>query len=462
MRKAQKNQIMEIMESLKQAHKEIIELVTQGTYEAAQTALADCQECMIEIGNAVEESEGEGCEPVKQIESYCETVFYLYNELAAEESISPKNMENNLQIAMNTVTGAMEKIQVKREVALFPYKASMWDSLESIYLAAKEDEDCEVYCVPVPYYDVKPNRMLGEMHYEGKEYPKNIEITDYETYNFEVRKPDIIYIHNPYDDWNLVTCVHPRFFSSNLKKYTDKLVYVPYFVLDEVDPNDQKRIDQMKHFCYIPGVINADRVILQSEDMRQIYIREFQRAALNNKMRGESIDKKKLEEKFLGLGSPKFDKVMSTKKEEQEIPTDWLRQIEKPDGSWKKIIFYNTSIGALLENNDKMLKKMRSVFRTYQENREQMTLLWRPHPLIQSTIETMRPALWEEYKKLAEEYRKEGWGIYDNTADVERAIAISDAYYGDLSSVVQMYQKTGKPILIQNVEIETEKAENER
>ena len=50
-------------------------------------------------------------------------------------------------------------------------------------------------------------------------------------------------------------------------------------------------------------------------------------------------------------------------------------------------------------------------------------------------------------------YQEEGWGIYDDTADVDRAIVLSDAYYGDGSSVVQMYKETGKPIMMQNVEI---------
>ncbi len=36
--------------------------------------------------------------------------------------------------------------------------------------------------------------------------------------------------------------------------------------------------------------------------------------------------------------------------------------------------------------------------------------------------------------------------------DIDRAIVISDAYYGDSSSVVQMYQVTGKPIAILDVE----------
>ena len=82
-----------------------------------------------------------------------------------------------------------------------------------------------------------------------------------------------------------------------------------------------------------------------------------------------------------------------------------------------------------------------------------MAFLWRPHPLMESTLVSMRPELWENYRKIREKYREKGWGIYDDTADVDRAIILSDAYYGDGSRVVQLYQKTGKPIMMQNVEI---------
>ena len=329
----------------------------------------------------------------------------------------------------------------------------MWDALESVYLAAKEDPNCDAYCVPIPYYDRNPDRSLGQMHYEGNEYPKNIEVIDWQTYNFEERKPDAIYIHNPYDDWNLVTCVHPRFFSANLKKATEKLVYIPYFVLPEIEPDDQKAIDNMKHFVWTPGVINADKVIVQSEKMKQIYVNEFLKAAQANGLQGKHVDRKYLEEKFLGLGSPKFDKVQNTKKEDLDIPQEWLKIIQKPDGSWKKIIFYNTSIASLLEHNEKMLEKMKDVFQTFKENQDEVALLWRPHPLIKSTVSSMRPQLWTEYEKLVNQYKQEGWGIYDDTADMDRAVVLSDGYYGDYSSIVQLYQKTGKPVMVQCVDI---------
>lgn len=42
---------------------------------------------------------------------------------------------------------------------------------------------------------------------------------------------------------------HPDFYSNKLKTYTDKLVYIPYFVLSEPDPNNKAFIEGMAHFC---------------------------------------------------------------------------------------------------------------------------------------------------------------------------------------------------------------------
>ena len=72
---------------------------------------------------------------------------------------------------------------------------------------------------------------------------------------------------------------------------------------------------------------------------------------------------------------------------------------------------------------------------------------------MKATIQSMRPQLLAQYDRLLREYQEAGWGIYDDTADMDRAIAISDAYYGDASSVLQLYRKTGKPIMTQNVDV---------
>lgn len=449
MRKFQKRQLKDIFGEIHKVHLQCRDRLEKEEYQTVRNLLADCQETAIQVGEYMESLE-EGAETVACLERYCEQLYQVSTQM---ETVSAQKACKILESALIRAENEMDHIPVRKEVVFLPYKASMWDSLESVYLAAREDETCDAYVVPIPYYDKNADDSFGEMHYEGGEYPDNIEITHYEDYNLEERHPDVIYIHNPYDNCNVVTSVPERYFSRNLKKCTDCLVYIPYFVLNEIEPDDQEAIESMKHFCFLPGIIWADKVIVQSEKMRQIYISEFIKAARANGLPEAYTDRQILEEKILGLGSPKLDKVHTVRKEDVTVPDEWRKVIEKPDGTWKKMILYNTSVGTLLHNDEKMIEKMKRVFETFKEQREEVALLWRPHPLIASTIRTMRPELRAAYEKLVEAYRTEGWGIYDDSADLDRAVVLSDAYYGDASSVVRVYQETGKPIMIQNVEI---------
>lgn len=447
MRKAQKQQVEDMLSQMREAHEQIRKYISQGNIPQAMELLTDCQNGAISIGTLIEKTEGEGHQTVSLLESYCEIIYQIYQKLEENsKEINAHKFEKQLrQKLLEVVNSVKNDITIKTEAVFLPYKASMWDSLESVWKAADKDPNCDAYVVPIPYYDKNPDGSFREMHYEGDQYPDNVPVTWYENYDFEARKPDVILIHNPYDESNLVTSVHPSFYSDKLKEYTEKLVYIPYFILGEIEPDNKEAVDGMKHFCIVPGVINADKVIVQSENMRQVYIKVLTGAF------GEE-SREYWARKILGLGSPKVDKVLNTRKEDLEIPEEWLKIIQKPDGSWKKIIFYNTSVGALLQHNEKMLEKMRDVFRVFWENRDEIVLLWRPHPLIKATIESMRPQLWMEYEKIVEKYRKEGWGIYDDTAEMDRAVCLSDAYYGDESSVVWLYQKTGKPVMIQNTD----------
>ena len=446
MSRALRKQMFSMMNLMEKANRTLKANLTAKhvNRDGIQQLLSECQEMAIAMGSELEMIYGEGTETVHKLEVYCESLYQMTQVL--------HNPEERRTI-LHTLTGQVkqarkllgEQIPDKREVVFLPYKASMWDSLESIWKAAEEDGDCDVYVVPIPYYDRNPDGTFSKYHYEGDEMPDYVPVTHYENYDIQKRWPDMVFIHNPYDQYNYVTSVDPRFYSTELKKRTDILVYVPYFILAEVDPEDENEVEGMAHFCTVSGVLNADRVIVQSENMRKAYIKVLTKAC------GEET-RKHWEKTILGIGSPKFDKVQGTTREGLEIPEEWLRIIQKPDGEWKKIILYNTSVSALLEHQEKMLEKMKSVFEVFFENKEEVALLWRPHPLIEATISSMRPHLWVEYQKIVEKYRAEGWGIYDDSAELERAIALCDAYYGDGSSLVQLCQDVGRPVMIQDVE----------
>ena len=452
MRKAQKQQAEEILRLLARVHEGIKHSIETNKTDSALDMLAQCQESAINLGEMIEETEGNGTKTVSCLEEYCERVYQIYVLLGQGDTINSHKALKTLKKALVLVENSLSQdIKVRTEAVFLPYKASMWDSLESVWKAADEDPDCDAYVIPIPYFDKNPDGSFREEHYEGDQYPDNVPVTHYNDYDFAARRPDMIFIHNPYDECNYVTSVHPFFYAKNLKQFTDKLVYIPYFILGEVNPENEDAVKRMEHFCTVPGVIYADQVVVQSEDMKKIYVRVMTEFFKDRPESG--MNRKYWEDKILGLGSPKVDKALGTQKADVEIPEDWLKVIRKTDGSWKKIIFYNTSVSALLRHEEKMLRKMKDVFRVFWENQEEVALLWRPHPLIKATIESMRPQLWEEYEQLVKEYRSAGWGIYDDTADLDRAIAVCDGYYGDPSSVVRLCKEVGKPIMMQNVEI---------
>ena len=312
---------------VREKHLNIISLLSQATDVAARLIkeerlqdclilLADCQEGAVALGSHIEKLYGMETESVGALEQYCECL-YRFSVAMDEQADVDAAYEVLKQTIGHVRTIYEEEFPDKKEVVFLPYKASMWDSLESVWMAARDDEECEAYVIPIPYYDLDENRNFKEMHYEGDLYPNYVPITSYEDYDLEERHPDIIFIHNPYDEYNRVTSIAPQFYSAKIKDYTEKLVYIPYFVLAEIRPDDEAAIEKMSHFCFLQGTLYADQVIVQSEDMRQIYINELLKKASS---RGFVITREELEKKILGLGSPKFDKAVNTKMEDVNIP----------------------------------------------------------------------------------------------------------------------------------------------
>ncbi len=437
-----KKEILSVIKTLEKANDNLGEISSKIIPADAANVLSQCQETAILLGNYFEELSGYTLPFVSVLEDYCEDLYQMNIALSDDTQFRKLFIRIKKQLIQLYNGVEREFPDDKKEIVFMPYKASMWDSLESVWKAADDDKNCDAYVIPIPYYDRNPDGTLGQMHYEGNDYPEYVPVTSWEEYVIAERKPDIIYIHNPYDDCNLVTTVHPAFYAKELKQHTNMLVYIPYFVCagDTV----------AEHFCVTPGTLYSDKVIVQSEAVRKTYVEELQKFERENNCKNAFGN---IEHKVLALGSPKYDKVLSTRKEDLDIPEEWLKVICKPDGSWKKIVLYNTSIASMLEHGEKMIMKIEDVLQTFKEMQKDIALLWRPHPLMSGTLQSMRPQLWNRYSAITERYESESWGIYDNSADVNQAIALSDAYYGDRGSVFELYQKTGKPILLQNIDI---------
>lgn len=179
-----------------------------------------------------------------------------------------------------------------------------------------------------------------------------------------------------YDNGNNVTSVHPEFYSKRLRQHTDLLVYVPYFVCVGKIPEE---------FCVCAGTMFANKVVLESESVRENYISAFRQFETKHKLKGRFGDP---ESKLVALGSPKLDKVADAGLESHFAPDEWEKLLRRPDGTRKKAVLYNTTLVAFLQGE-------------------------------------------------------------------------SDAYYGDFSSLVTLYQSAGKPALIRNSSLLHENKNND-
>lgn len=261
------------------------------------------------------------------------------------------------------------------------------------------------------------------MHYEGDLLPEYVPVIHYDEYDFEECRPDIVFIHNPYDDGNFVTSIDPGFYSGELKKHTDLLVYVPYFLFPK-QPEE--------HLINNPVLDNADCIIVQNEPTRAAYIKALDKRDKN----------RQLKEHILVLGSPKTDKIHDICLNGIEIPEQW-----KIQAKGKIRLFLNTNVSLILNNNDRFIENLSRAFKIFQR-RGDVFVIWREHPLTFETLNSMRPGLLEAYNKLRSIFLRSGLGVLDANAEAYQAISFSDCYFGAGGSLTPIYAATGKPMMV--------------
>lgn len=303
---------------LEQKNKKIFENFMAGEFAISLQLMGQMQEEAIAFGNAIEVKCGEGSETVAYLEKYCEALYHSYQALEkalplqekAKEKKGPagdfpaalwKDLQNIVQKPssyLKKVKLAIEK-ELKRVVLFLPTRVEQLKSFLPLYEALSQMEDVDCKIMPIPYFDRLGTGELSDMHYEGEEFRKQCSVTDYKDYDFASERPDCVVMHSPYDEFNQVLSVDPFFFSKNLKKYTNKLVYIPAFVTDEIDPKneeDGKAFGNMDFYVTVPGLFHADFTIVQSENMKKAYLAKI--AQFTN-----SEVRKQMSKKISGAGS---------------------------------------------------------------------------------------------------------------------------------------------------------------
>ncbi len=448
MSRLSKNQLLEIVDSMDEAYAFISGF--ENNFSAMNQSqvldvLESCREAAVAIGNTIEELGESAIKTIDILVDYCEQ---LYNQsLVLNDEKEFKRISQKIGARLKRIRNSINNDLVfKKKVVFFPYKASMWDALESVWKAAVADETCEVSVVPIPYFDRNEDLTAGEMHYEGDLYPDYVPVVDWQKYDVSKEKPDVAYIHNPYDEFNRVTSVHPHYYSYQLKKNVRMLVYIPYYVL--------AKDSVQKSFCTASGIEYADRVVIQSQSLKDVFetnYKEFFEKKFNIPKEQKDDFQKCITQKFVALGSPKFDAIVNAKKSDFTIPDEWREIIGN-----KKIVMYNVSLRTLISDPSLYMKKIRKTIEFFEASSDYV-LWWRPHPLFRNTIANISQKFLAEYDEMVSHYKENKIGVYDDTSELQRAIILSDIYYGDSkSSVFVLFCATGKLVVFAHIENNSE------
>ncbi len=415
------------------------------SYEDIITYLSELQNNIVSFGTLTESIKGEDCNTVKLLEQYLEVIYKVakyvqkFDEgISYEASAESKYAEcdEGVKDTFASISEAIDSEIVNRRSVLFlPVKAKHFSSMRMAYEMEAATPDTDVYVMPLPYYYKEyDGSFKDEMHIDTEEFIKaNIPVTDYSRFDLSLLCPEKIYINSAYDEYNMAVSVDTRFYARNVKKYTEKLIYIPYFKLMEFDRANYPCWYNMQYYCTVPGVVMADKVYVQSENTRKVYIDKL------NEWVGD--------EKYTDIWEQKIDVYDDGFEEHSE---DELR-----DAGSKKTIVWFVSAGSLAEFGDRYIEKAYRNLDVFALSKDKLKVLLISEPFLDEMIKTYSDELYKKWTGFIDEFNRSGIGEVVSQVEDQSVEALlkANAYYGDPSYICKDFILMKKPVMLQNVEV---------
>lgn len=242
--------------------------------------VSDSQQLAADLGSLVEVTKGEEClytkNVIDELQQYCDALWMEYQRVLNGEEL--KSMAQSRKALDRVIEALQENIINRHEILFLPVGFKEWHSMERYYKKELAESDCDIFVVPLPmmkktvFGDIKMTDDEIDKSVGLDNYPKEINYTDWLTYNISVHCPEKVYIQNPYDGENPCLTVPTEFYSKNIQAYTKELIYIPIAKTAEFSADDRNDRYNMQHYVVAPGIIFSDKVLVQSENIRNQYI----------------------------------------------------------------------------------------------------------------------------------------------------------------------------------------------
>ncbi len=322
-----------------------------------------------------------------------------------------------------------------KDIVFVPFSPKYWKYMEKMYMKYAEADDVRVWVVPVPYYYKAWDGSLDEEVYDTDGYPSDVYLQDYTQVDLQSFHPDMIVIQNPFDEWNSTYSIHPGYYSSDLKGCTDELIYIPFFVTDDFKKEQEREYKNMDSYVCMPGVINADRVILPTQILKETYSEKIM--------------------EFVGCDDDEIRRALDEKivVRPEYVCDDKEGTEEQKRSGGRKTIAYFVTVSFLAEHGAGSVEKIKKNLEIFEENSDKIKVIWISQ-CVKDNMEMLDKTVADDFREAVEGFKKTGIGEYieDLPVSENRRIAKEcDAYYGDPSSLALRFFYEHKPVMIQSV-----------
>lgn len=265
MREQLKQQFRDMLATLGTAEAILDSKSKKKDQEAVEQLLKDMQESAIAIGTAIETEEGMDTNTVKGLEEYCEILWQYYT---AEELKERFQLGRQLAGKRSEIGRILEdEMKGYMEVVFLLCKADRWEKMEPVWRVAAEKPEYKCRVLVAPYYEHLSDGTKGVVHDETGMFPEEAAASDYETFDLQGLKPDLVYIDGPWagsDEAGIV----PGYDCEEVKESAGMVIYMPVYE----DDNSLVEAD-----CLLPQVECADLVVVPSENIRKFYIKSMKK-----------------------------------------------------------------------------------------------------------------------------------------------------------------------------------------
>ena len=424
---------------------------TAESFDELTQHVGDIQQLAADLGTLTENVKGTDRECtvklVSALQALCDALWEDYIEVKGkvESGTIEKNSFDKSIDALNKVSQSVkENILNRKEVLFLPIGIREWKALEGLYKKAKADPNADVYVIPLPL--MKKNffgevsmtdEKIAEAAHMG-EYPEELICTDFRNYDLSMHAPDVIYIQNPYDEVNPCLTVPTYFYASNVRKYADNVIYVPIAHTAEFSKQDGSDMYNMRHYVTAPGVIAADKVLVQSENIRSLYIDVLSSFAGQDT---EDTWKKKIEvaEEYIEASTEN-----TCEEDNTEVAIKRKKKLLVCIGANELLESKERGVSLMdaLDTKSEILEgsteNMDVSIALYPEDKEQW--IKAQGVLAKEVFDTMDDAVSKGFLKVALVEPK----------DADMIAREYDAYYGSPSPFVPAFSAVGKPVMIAN------------